>query len=272
MIENETFLIKQGKSQLWSSPNSDFLFNRAGNFGDGLFETMIAVDGKIRFFDKHLQRLSEGMALLGLDSCCIDPDELSQLIASKSLGQVLRLRWNVFRAGAGKYTPESSTLIQQLIISAHQSGPAVKNKVAIAKTMCLYPTVWSACKTLNAMPYVLANKERRERGLDEIILMDYRGFVSEAGSSNIFWRKEDEFFTPALACSCINGVSRRVIFEAFLKKKIILHEGEFTLDELLLADQVFVTNCTGISYLSELDEKKFEISPIAELEELFQIF
>lgn len=272
MIENETFLVKPRKGEFWSPAAPGFISSRASNFGDGLFETMIAIKGKIRFYDRHLERLMEGMALLDLDSSYIDEEELRLLVANKVSESPVRIRWDVFRAGAGKYTPESNAVVQQLHLSPHTPTPSVKNKTGIAESLRLYPTAWSACKTLNAIPYVLANKERKERGLDEIILLDHRGFISEAGAANIFWRIKDRFFTPSLSCACINGVSRRVIKEELLRKNISLQEGEFTLTEMLCADQVLVTNCTGISYLSEINGRKFEISPVPELERLFQIF
>ncbi len=163
--------------------------NRAMNFGDGLFETMVMEKGEIRFLDKHIERLMGGMQLLDLDREAIDVSALLDFLKIKFPIEKKRVRWNVFRAGEGKYTPEDSEVFQTLQITEFSAPPSVKQKVDVSHKIQLFPTLWSSFKSLNALPYVLANQERKERGLDEIILLDARGFISEAGASNIFWVK-----------------------------------------------------------------------------------
>lgn len=270
MIEIETFFQKSSSSETWFSGDSLNLHNRAMNFGDGLFETMLWDKSQIRFFDKHLQRLVAGMNVLGLDSEQVNGLALSEFLNSKFPEERMRVRWNVFRAGMGKYTPETSQVFQTLQISKFSSAPPAKLKIDVSLKIQLFPTIWSAYKTLNALPYVLANQERKERGLDEIILLDSRGYISESGASNIFWMKGGVVFTPGLSCSCINGVSRQVILAYLDRKKIAFKEGEFLPSELEDADQVFVSNCTGISYLGSFRFKEYSTEPMKCFTDLFE--
>lgn len=270
MIENETIFQKSTSSETWVFGDSLEMPNRAMSFGDGLFETMVWDRNEIRFFDKHLNRLIRGMKVLGLNSSKINGQELIDFLSIQFQGERKRIRWNVYRAGAGKYTPETSGVFQTLQISRFTAAPSLKTKVDVSMKIQLFPSIWSEFKTLNGLPYVLANQERKERGLDEIILLDNRGYISESGASNIFWIKADVIYTPALSCSCINGISRQVILEDLRRKKIQFGEGEFLPSELDDADQVFVSNCTGISYLENFNHKKYSTEPLNYLKDIFE--
>ena len=270
MIEIETFFTKSSASGDWVFLDSIEIPNRAMNFGDGLFETMVWDVKEIRFFNYHIKRLLGGMQLLNLDVTSLNPEELVQFLGSKFPNERKRVRWNVFRKGAGKYTPEGTDVSQLLQVSDFRPAPAVKQKVDVSSKIQLFPNTWSAYKTLNSLPYVLANQERKERGLDEIILLDGRGNISESGASNIFWIKDGIVFTPSLSCNCINGVSRQVILDYMDLKKVPYRVGEFLLTELEGAEQILVSNCTGISYLGRWRLRKYSTEPIEFISGIFE--
>ncbi|MEP0712614.1 aminotransferase class IV [Algoriphagus sp.] len=235
--------------------------NRATSFGDGLFETMVWDGVTIRFYDMHRNRLLGGMEVLGMDVTQIHFEGLNDLLTTNFSGEKKRIRWTVFRDGAGKYSPETSRVNQLVQLSEFVKAPKLKREVGASDRTQLFPTVWSSFKSLNSLPYVLANQERKDRGWDEIILLDYRGYISEAGASNIFWIKKGTVFTPSLSCSCIDGVSRRVILEHLVQNAISYVEGEFLLSEIEDAELVFVSNCTGISYLQKFRTKTYSTDP-----------
>lgn len=266
MNEIETIYQKSPSSKTWFCHDEITLPNRACGYGDGLFETMVWEKGGIRFFDQHLRRLTDGMKVLGLDVSMIDSAGLVSLLGSAFPSERKRVRWDVYRDGLGKYTPEGSGVVQTLRISEFSPASLVKEKVDVSNKVQLFPTLWSSFKSLNALPYVLANQERKERGLDEIILLDYRGFIAEAGTSNIFWVKEGIVYTPSLSCSCINGVSRQVILERLDRNSTPYVEGEFELTALEGASHVFVSNCSGISYLRSFRDREFSVEPIRSIQ------
>lgn len=267
MSETDTVYIRQAPTGAWVAASEVQIPNRAMNFGDGLFETMVFDGATIRFFDFHLERLRQGMELLqieGFDSRFYD---LETWIRERFSGRQLRVRWNVYRAGAGKYTPEVEGACQTLHLQPFAPAPAVKGKTSFAEEVSLFPFPWSACKTLSALPYVMAAQERRKRGLDELILTDYRGKISEASSSNIFWRRGKKVYTPALGCGCIAGVGRRAILEKIPR---LVTEGAFGANELLGAEQVWTSNVTGVSYLEKIDSVEFSTEPWEPLLEIFE--
>ncbi|EAZ83168.1 aminotransferase class IV [Algoriphagus machipongonensis] len=269
MSDFETNYVFDDKLMKWDSADSFPISNRGMNFGDGLFESMVFKNGEIRFSEKHEARLKKGLELLGLSEDKVDIDGLEKFLESTFGKKSLRIRWNVFRAKSGTYTPQSSEVHQILFIKEFSKAPEIKKLAFITNEICLFPNPWSQLKTLNSLPYVLANKEREEKKMDEVILLDQRGFISEAGSANIFWKIGSEIFTPSLRCSCLAGVGRGVIIEALTAKGLELHEGSFLPEHLAKADTVWVSNAMGISYLGKIGLIEYSTKPLSFLEGLF---
>ncbi len=269
MSDSDTFFLKVTANEPWKQSAEIALPNRAMSFGDGLFETMTAIDGQIRFFELHLERLFGGMGLLGLDTKWIQKSEFLDLVKEIAPQGLVRLRWTVYRGGSGKYTPESSEPIQLLQLAEFVSAPVIKQQCGFSKQIVLPKQVWSNYKTLNSLPYVLANQERNAKNWDEILLCTPEGYISEAGSSNVFWIKGKQVFTPSLECNCLKGVVRSKLIEWFRQKNIQCSEGEFTRADLMEADQVFVSNSSGISLLAKIEDRQFSTEPLGFIPEIF---
>lgn len=268
MSETDTVFVYSPDNAGWEASDQFSIPNRGMNFGDGLFETMVFDGEKIRFFQFHLERLKNGLKILGLVAPGVNFSNLERWFHDRFAGQPLRIRWNVFRSGGGKYTPETNHIVQTLHLQPFATAPRIKQNASFSKKVTLSYSPWSRCKTLSALPYVLAAMEREERSLDELILLDHRGKVSEACSSNIFWRKEHKIFTPSLSCGPIAGVGRRVCMEKLPKS---IYEGEFSIETLLNADQVWVSNVTGISYLEKIDSVEFSTESYEPLLQIFHL-
>ncbi len=269
MNEIETIFQISVSDDTWFCQDIIKLPNRAMSFGDGLFETMLWDGQSIRFFARHLKRLMAGMEVLGLDVSMINSAKLNELLILKFPKERKRIRWTVYRAGGGKYTPEVTGVIQLLQVTPATLVPPIRKQADVSKDVRLFSTSWSKFKTLNSIPYILANKERSERGLDELILLDHRGFISEGSISNIFWVKSGTFYTPSISCGCIEGVSRQELLETLEKSKFPFEVGEFNLSALDDAEQVFFTNSSGVSYLGNFQNRRFATTPIRILEQIF---
>lgn len=267
MSEIDTVYGFLSKDQGWQKMTDFQVPNRAMNFGDGLVETMVFDGEKIRFFNFHLDRLIRGMKILRLEADKSGFEKLESWIAEKYAGMKLRIRWNLFRSGSGRYTPETNQSFQTLHFQALTFAPTVKPLASFAESISLYPFPWSSFKTLNALPYVMAAQEREARKLDELILLDHSGKVAEASASNIFWRKGKKVFTPSLACGGIDGIGRRAIMSKIPR---LITEGVFGPNDLLKADQVWVSNVTGISYLEKIDSLEFSTDKWDPITEIFQ--
>lgn len=269
MSDFETNYIFEKDTQAWLLSNKIDIPNRAMNFGDGLFESMAYLENSIRYSEKHLKRLKTGLDILNMSDEDIDFRTIEKLLRIDFPSGNFRIRWNIFRSESGTYTPSANSVTQTLQIREFIPPQKIKKSAYISDKIRVFPTVWSNAKTLNSLPYVLANKERADSNMDEVILLDYRGFVSEAGSSNIFWKTGADVFTPSLNSSCVAGVGRAAIIEEFKTKGIEIIEGLFLPEHLAKASTVWVSNAMGISYLENIGGVEYSTVSLPFLEKVF---
>ena len=272
MNAGETVFRKKINFSNWVSAEVD-TFNRGLLFGDGLFETMIFDQGSIRFSEFHKARFLDGCKILGFEFTNLSTIEELERFLRLNFGDEnpKRIRWTIFRKGEGKYTPLTDEIQEVLQIQPFTPAPLFKNSAFVHPEIYLNHSPWSHCKTINALTYVIANRDRAQLGMDEVLLLSQGSYLSEGGSSNLFWVKSGEFFTPSLATGCIAGVGRSVIKEYLVAKDITFHEGFYRLEDLYDADSVFTSNVTGISYLRMIEGKKLAQGRLRMIEQLFEL-
>jgi len=228
--------------------------NRAFQYGDGLFETIRYEAGKIWFWDDHVQRLSTGMEVLALHASFTADElaaQLTQLLTANALDQqAARIKLQVWRQPGGLYTP-SSNAADYLLTAGPGSAFSVttKENVAVFEDVRLMPSPLSACKTLNALPYVLAGIYKQKNGLDDVMLLDQHGHLAECLASNLFWIKGETLFTPSLQTGCINGILRRQLLRAALVMGLEVVDGLHQPNELAKAEAIFCSNVMGVQWI-----------------------
>jgi branched-chain amino acid aminotransferase len=116
---------------------------------------------------------------------------------------------------------------------------------------------------------VLAAMEARENGWDDSILMNEKGNVCEALSSNLFIVSNDVFFTPPLSSGCVDGVMRKTVMEILRQQGAKVEETDLKPTDLWQADEIFLTNASkGIQSIVSLQGR--ERLPIHRAETLVQ--
>jgi branched-chain amino acid aminotransferase len=102
-----------------------------------------------------------------------------------------------------------------------------------------------------------------ENGFDDALILNEHGCVCEATSSNIFMVKNEKVHTPALTEGCVAGVMRHHILEQLRNADYEVHETVVTLEQLLDADALFLTNAIrGVMHVGAIGDKLFNISSI----------
>jgi len=103
---------------------------------------------------------------------------------------------------------------------------------------------------------VLAKREAKMAGYDEAILLDANGYVSEGSGENIFVVKRGVLYTPDLASSILEGITRDSIIHLAAHEKIEVVETRITRDQLWLADEVFFTGTAAeVTPVREIDNR-----------------
>jgi len=100
-------------------------------------------------------------------------------------------------------------------------------------------------KTTSYLEHQWIWREAHERGFDEAIFCNSQGVLCEGARSNLFWVRGGELFTPALASGCLPGIARASLLEWAASLRIRVHEGAFSPQELVAADEVFLTSATS---------------------------
>src|SRR5690606_16857529 len=96
--------------------------------------------------------------------------------------------------------------------------------------------------------------EARERGYDEVILLNERQEVSECTSANIFAVLGTQVYTPPLESGCLPGITREILLDEIQIAGIEIIERKLSLIDLQDADEVFITSTTR------------DVLPVAEIE------
>lgn len=233
------------------------LTNRAFQYNDGFFETIMIVDGRIRFWQEHLDRMQIAAKALNI----LIPGEFKQTafedkllhLADRNNASVYgRLKLKVWRGGAGLYTPETNTAEWLITLQPASAPPDTLEHVGICTSVRTNFSPLSCFKGPNSLLYVMAGMEKKERGFDDVILLSRQNLISELSSSNIFWYQNGIVYTPSLETGCVNGILRRNIMRWSAEEGIKTREAFFDVDAILQADAVFSANVTGIKEIKNL--------------------
>jgi branched-chain amino acid aminotransferase len=242
------------------------LSNRSFNYGDGLFESIRIASGRMLFFDDHWLRLLNGMRLCGYPDDFLIASDLHQIaseLIQKNEVKGGRLKLLVYRDADGYYKPESDNLEWLIMTNGMEHSEfAWNNKgfqvglyTAIKKPMNLLAEI----KSTSALMYVLAARDARINGWDEIFLLNDAGFLCEGSSSSVFLVDENRnIHTPSLNQSPLPGVMRKNIIRLIRDSGMQCIEREIAADELLTAREVFVTSAIqGIRWVVSCGERRY---------------
>ncbi|KXH84079.1 D-amino-acid transaminase [Sporosarcina sp. HYO08] len=231
---------------------------RGHQFGDGVYEVIRVYNGKPFMLDEHIERLiKSGEAIkLRMEKTA---EELQQIIheaVQKSQLNNCDVYIQVTRGIATRkhLFPDAPVSITMTVRPMQVTEETEREK---GKTAIFHEDErWTNCyiKSLNLLPNILAKQTAQEAGCYEAILVK-DGFVTEGTSSNVYLVKDDSIYTTPLSKQILPGITRMAVKECAEKLGIPFIEKHFTPDELLQADEVFITSTTN------------EIMPIVRIDE-----
>ncbi len=244
--------------------------NRSFQYGDGLFETMHAVGSQVQFFYEHIERLVESMKVLKMEvpvRFTIDTlglqKEISKLLTKNKIFKGGRVRLSVFRRAGGLYTPKTSEVsyivqalpLEQTYYELNTKGYIIDIYDEIPKPV----NILSGIKTTSSLLYVMAGIYKKEKKLDECLLINETGNIVEGMSSNIFLIKEENIYTPPLRSGCLNGIMRKKVIElAKIEGYTVFDEVPIKLPDIMAADELFFTNAiNGIRWVMGFKQRRY---------------
>ena len=219
-------------------------------YGYGLFETMHSYNGRVFCLDRHLDRLMKSAKTLGiadgLDIAALEAGITDTLKANGLADARIRL---TVTAGEGERAiglTESGKLTTIIVAEELVQSPLdVQSKGLRASIVSIRRNSKSPLcrmKTLGYLENILARAEAAGVGCDEAILLNEEGLVAECSGSNIFIVERGRLVTPPIGAGILEGVTREVVIELACGHDILVAEENISVDRLLGADEVFVTN------------------------------
>ena len=226
------------------------VFDHGFLYGYGLFETMRAYHGTIFLLERHLKRLLSSAAVIGLSP------ELAEIDLGKACTDTLmanglqdaRLRLTVSRGEVDSFPGSSTSATPTVLVTAksYSALPAqLYNKgfrAGVSSLRRYSQSPLSRLKSANYLLSVLAKMEAEVAGLDESLLLNEHGFITEGSISNVFFVSHTGLVTPPLESGILPGITREVVMELAHPLGINITEAEVRLEDLGQFDEAFLTN------------------------------
>lgn len=224
--------------------------------GDGIFETMRVRNGDIRFLSRHLERLSQGTALLRLptpDHSAISDALHAVLQANQIESGSLRLTLTRGTGPRGILPPENST--PTLLIAAFPaSAPPTPARLCLSTQIRDGRSPLCRIKHLNYLPNILARLEARDAEADDALLCAPDGHLAEATSANLLILRNGRLLTPPLQDGALPGIARGLLIESGL-----CHEASLTPHDLHRAEASWLVNSLSLRPVRSFEGTSFVI-------------
>jgi branched-chain amino acid aminotransferase len=229
--------------------------------GDGVFETLVAVDGRPELWARHLRRLRHGLAVVGIDPG-FDDEALRAAVVAVASDRPGRARVRLtVTAGPGPLGPARGPAAT-VAVMADALGPAPPTvRLVTAPWVRNERSPLTGVKTTSYAEGVALLAHARRHGADEVVLCDTRGRVSEGATANLVVGTGGVGLTPGLEAGCLPGVVRQVLLDAGAAA-----EADLPLGALAVADELLVTSSTrGVVPVSHLDGRPLGVvgGPVA---------
>jgi branched-chain amino acid aminotransferase len=240
--------------------------------GDGVFETMKVVDGRVFALSRHLRRLDRSASVLGL----VTP---SHEVIRDAIAEVLFANPQLL-SGSARLRVTLTAGISPLGSDRGQASPTLVVAVMATKTWPDSTTVatvpWvrnersaiAGAKTTSYAENVVALEYAHVRGASEAIFANTVGQLCEGTGSNIFVVVDGVALTPALGSGCLAGVTRELVLEWSDAR-----EADLDLGVLQVADEIFLTSSTrDVHPVTRIDDRELTAGPVtAGIRESFRL-
>ncbi|MGC0371542.1 MAG: hypothetical protein DGJ47_000231 [Rickettsiaceae bacterium] len=232
-----------GQMVLWSEANIHVMTHSL-HYSGAVFEGMKSYSGKIFKLEEHIQRLLDSAMTMNM-SLGFSKDEIieasQELLLHNNLDNAyLRpLIWS-----GGQKLGLTAECDSNIMIVAKSSTGKMQNNL----NLCVSPwrkaapeAVPPQCKlSANYAMLKKSQHEAKQKGYDDALMLDYEGCVAECTTTNIFFIKNEELFTP-IADRFLNGITRQAVIEMALSRGMKVNECRISLQDIGNYDSCFLT-------------------------------
>ena len=243
--------------------------NRSFLYGDGIFETLKIVDGKILFSEDHYFRLMASMRIVRMKipmdfTLEFFENQVISLTNALNCSHSARVRITIFRNDGGLYLPNQNSIsyIIEATSLASKKYEITQDyfEVDLFKDSFVSAQLLSTLKTTSKILNVTASIFAKENDLNTCLLLNDKKNVVEAIAGNLFMLTGNKLITPPISEGCLNGIMRKQIIRIMRDfPEIEFSEETISPFDLQKADELFITNVIqGIQPITRYRKKEFK--------------
>lgn len=234
-------------------------------FSSGLFESLLVKDGAPQLSAFHFERLVRGMPQVQMSvpeyfTQHFFDEQIKRTLSAQSYTPHCRVRFQVEQLQGQFHFLIETSVLDASVFELNEKGW----KLGLVDLPLKDFTINGNLKSINLPLYTAGMEMARKKGWDDILLAQDQHII-ESGTSNIFWIRNSEIFTPPLSEGCIEGTMRRYLFSK-LPPVFSLSERTLTLQELQAADEIFLTNAVRrLKWVQQIEDRLYKQSMVKAL-------
>jgi len=241
------------------------VFDHGLLYGDGIFEGIRTYGGRVFKLDRHLERLYQSAGMISLEVPLSQADFRDVILEVCHRNEVQEgyIRPIVTRGAGTLGLDPRRTERPTVVVIATTLAPLYEEKAE--QGLRLITSKWRRnppqalnpnIKSLNYLNNILAMLEVIEKGMDEAVMLDMDGFVSEGSADNIFIYDGSTFISPPVETN-LPGVTRETAIELIREKGWDFREEKSRMEALYSAQEVFLTGTAAeIAPVVEVDSRR----------------
>jgi 4-amino-4-deoxychorismate lyase len=192
--------------------------NRGLAYGDGVFTTAKVLNGKVKLLSAHIERLIQSCEKLSI--VLPNMDKIAAELTTIAQRFPLSVAKVIITAGdGGRGYSRQGCIASTVIISFHtfpehyftwqQQGI----ELGLSTLKLGISQLTSGIKHLNRLEQVLIRQELDNRNEDDLLVVNCLDDIVEASAANVFWLKDNTWYTPELNVSGVAGLMREHILK-----------------------------------------------------------
>jgi branched-chain amino acid aminotransferase len=260
-------------NELIDSDKATVLVSDAGLlYGMGLFETMRACNGIVFELDRHLNRLFDSAKTLSLNNNYkkkFITNAVKQLLDANDLKEA-RLRLTL---SSGSLAADQTQPTATLLITATEFQPYPDEYYQNGILVVLNPFKQNTAdpnyghKTTSYMSRMISLQMARQKNAAEALWFTNDNRLAEGCISNVFCVKDSAVYTPQTITPVLPGIARSTVIKLAKQNNIRVEEKDLDINDLLDADEVFLTNVImqvmPVTKIEKHDVSGGKVGPVA---------
>jgi len=235
-------------------------------YGDGVFEGIRVMAGRIFRVQKHLARLAMGARVLALE-LPYSSDALRGIVEDtvRAFGEREAYIRLLVTRGVGPLGVDPTTcpranvvcIVNTIKLFSEEQRERGLNMITSSYRRPAADVLDVRVKSLNYLGSVLSKLEARQQGADEALLLNPRGHIAEAAVANLFALRGRTLLTPPATDGCLEGINREAVMELAAADGFTVLERSIGRADLFAADEVFLTGSgAGVVAVRSLDGRQ----------------